>query len=87
MKFSVVITIDKSDVHAKGQGQRLKVKVPEVKTPLSRFRTVTLVWIHMWRWNDAQSLKLHRKGAILFFKVIYQILRSGFPQGLENLEK
>ena len=32
MKFSVVITIDKSDVHAKGRGQRSKVKVTEVKT-------------------------------------------------------
>ena len=31
MKFSV-ITIDKSDVHAKGEGQRSKVKVTEVKT-------------------------------------------------------
>ena len=30
MKFSGVITIDKSDVHAKGQGQRSKVKVTEV---------------------------------------------------------
>ena len=32
MKFSAVITIDKSDAHAKGQGQRSKVKVTEVKT-------------------------------------------------------
>ena len=32
MKFSGVITNDKSDVHAKGQGQRSKVKVTEVKT-------------------------------------------------------
>ena len=36
MKFSGVITNDKSDVHAKGQGQRSKVKVTEVKTQLSR---------------------------------------------------
>ena len=41
MKFSEVITIDRSDVHAKGQGQRSKVKVTEVMTPLSRFRTVS----------------------------------------------
>ena len=40
MKFSV-ITNDKSDVH--GKGQRSKVKVPEVKTQLSSFRTVTPV--------------------------------------------
>ena len=43
MKFSGVITNDESDVHAKGQGQRSKVKVTEVNTQLSRFRTVTPV--------------------------------------------
>ena len=43
MKFSGVITNDKSDVHAKGQGQRSKVKVTEVNTQLGRFRTVTQV--------------------------------------------
>ena len=32
MKFSGVITNDKSDVHAKGHGQRSKVKVTEVNT-------------------------------------------------------
>ena len=53
-----------------------KVKVTEVKTPLNRFRTVTLVWIHIWWWNDAHSLMLLRRGALLFFKVICQILRS-----------
>ena len=73
MKFSGVITNDRSDVHAKGQGQRSKVKVTEVNTQLSRFRTVTPVWIHIWWWNYAQSLML---GALLFFKVIRQILRS-----------
>ena len=56
MKFSGVITNDKSDVHAKGQGQRSKVKVTEVTTQLNRFRTVTPVWIHIWWWNDAYSL-------------------------------
>ena len=45
MKFSGVITSDRSDVHAKGQGQRSKVKVTEVTTQLYRFRTVTPVWI------------------------------------------
>ena len=38
MKFSGVIINDKSEVHAKGQGQRSKVKVTEVKTQLSRFQ-------------------------------------------------
>ena len=68
MKFSGVITIVKSDVHAKGQGQRSKVKVTEVNTQLSRFRTLTPVWIHIW--------KQHKRGALLFFKVIHQISRS-----------
>ena len=48
MKFSGVITSDRSNVHAKGQGQRSKVKVTEVTTQLYRFQTVTPVWIHVW---------------------------------------
>ena len=76
MKFSGVITNDQSKVHAKGQGQRSKVKVTEVTTQLHRFRTVTPVWIHIWWWNDAYSLMLLRRGALLFFKVIRQISRS-----------
>ena len=76
MKFSGVITSDRSDVHAKGQGQRSKVKVTEVTTQLNRFRTVTPVWIHIWWWNDAYSLIMLRRGALLFFKVIRQISRS-----------
>ena len=76
MKFSGVITNDQSKVHAKRQGQRSKVKVTEVTTQLNRFRTVTPVWIHIWWWNDAYSLTLLRRGALLFFKVIRQILRS-----------
>ena len=76
MKFSWIITSDRSDVHANGQGQRSKVKVTEVTTQLNRFRTVTPVWIHIWWWNDAYSLMLLRRGALLFFKVIRQISRS-----------
>ena len=76
MKFSGVITNDQSKVHAKGQGQRSKVKVTEVTTQLNRFRTVTPVWIHIWWWNDAYSLMLLRRGALLFLKVIRQISRS-----------
>ena len=70
MKFSGIITKDQGNVHAKGQGQRSKVKVTEVTTQLNRFRTVTPVWIHIWRWNDTYSLMLLRRGALLFFKVI-----------------
>ena len=76
MKFSGVITNDERKVHAKGQGQRSKVKVTEVTTQLNRFRTVTPVWIHKWWWNDAYSFMLLRRGALLFFKVIRQISRS-----------
>ena len=76
MKFSGVITNGQSKVHAKGQGQRSKVKVTEVTTQLKRFRTVTPVWIHIWWWNDAYSLMLLRRGALLFCKVIRQISRS-----------
>ena len=76
MKFSGIITSDRSDVHAKGQGQRSKVKVTEVTTQLYRFRTVTPVWIHIWWWNDAYSLIMVRGDALLFFKVIRQISRS-----------
>ena len=76
VKFSGVITTDQGKVHAKGQGQRSKVKVTEVTTQLNRFRTVTPVWIHIWWWNDTYSLMLLRRGALLFFKVIRQISRS-----------
>ena len=48
----------------------------QVKNQLSCFQTVTPVWIHIWQWDDAQSLMLLRRGALLFFKVIFQISRS-----------
>ena len=76
MIYSGVITMVKSDVHAKGQGQRSTVKVKEVNTQLSRFRTLTPVWIHIWQWNHAHSWKQHRRGVLLSFKVIRQISRS-----------
>ena len=56
--------------------QKVKVKVTEVNTQLSRFRTLTPVWIHIWQWNHAHSWKQQRRGALLFFKVIRQISRS-----------
>ena len=37
-----------------------------ILTQFGCFRTVTPVWIHQWLWNDAQSLKQHRGGALLF---------------------
>ena len=42
-----------------------------VLTQSGCFRTLTPVWIQWWLWNDAQSLKQHRRGALLFFKVIW----------------
>ena len=76
MKFSGVIASDRSDVCAKGQDQRSKIKVTEIKTQLSRFRTITLVLFHIWWWNHTQCLVLFRKCALLIFKVICQISRS-----------
>ena len=45
MKFSGVVTIDNRDIHAKGQNQRSKVKVTELKKmpQFGRFRAVTPV--------------------------------------------
>ena len=52
---------------------RSKVKVTEVNTQLNRFRTVTPVWIHIWWWNDAYSLMMLRRGALLFLAVTKQL--------------
>ena len=76
MEFPEVITSDRSDFHAKGQGQRLKVKVTEVKIQFSSFRTVTPVWIHIWWWNYVESFMLLSRDVLLIFKVIRQILSS-----------
>ena len=48
-----------------------------ILTQFGRFRTVTLVWIHQWLWNDAQSLRQHRRGAILFFNEMSSIKFQG----------
>ena len=55
------------------RGQRSR---SQVTTQLNRFRTVTPVWIHIWWWDDAYSLIMLRRAALLFFKVICQISRS-----------
>ena len=59
----------RSRSEVKGQGHRCQNK-------LSFFQTVTPDRIHIWWWNDAKSLMLFRRGALLFFKVIHQISRS-----------
>ena len=79
MKFSGVITIVNSDIHAKGQGQRSKVKVTEVNTQLSRFQTLTPIWIHIWQWNHAHSWEQHRTGALLFLAATKQLNEWYFP--------
>ena len=57
-----------------------KVKVRGKRSRSQRsqpnFWTVTPVWIQIWWWNDAYSLVLLRRGALLFFKVMRQIARS-----------
>ena len=63
------------------QGHPSNFKVTQDKkltilTQIERFRTVTWVLIYQWLSNDTQSLKQHRRGALLFFKIILQISRS-----------
>ena len=53
MELTGVITIDKRDVYANGQGQTTKVKVTEFKNPFTCFRTVTQTGFHWWLRNDA----------------------------------
>ena len=76
VKFSWVISNDRSNVRAKVQGQRSKVKVTDFKTPFSGFHTVTPVWINIWWWNDVRILMMLSSFALLFFNVIHQISRS-----------
>ena len=54
--------------------ERLKKSL--ILIEIGHFHTVAPVRIHRWLWNDVQSLKYHRRGALLFFKVICQISRS-----------
>ena len=64
---------DKSDVHVKGQVWRSKVKVIEIKT---NFATI---------WAFAKSLKMHRRGDLLFQNVIRQISRSHWTKNCQFL--
>ena len=48
MKYSGVITIDRSDVHAKGQGQTSNVKVTEVTTQLNRNTSLNSQMMMKW---------------------------------------
>ena len=60
-----------------------RLKKSSIFTQIGRFRTVTPVCIHRWPWNDAQNLKWHRRGSLLFFKVIHQISKT---RGTENCQ-
>ena len=57
------------------QGHPSNFKIVDLN-PNGRFRTVTPIWIHQWLRNDAQNLKWHGRGALLYFKIICQISRS-----------
>ena len=59
MKFSGVITKDKGKVHAKGQGQRSKVKVTEVTTPLNRFRCFSRSYVKFQGHTALKIVKFH----------------------------
>ena len=48
-------------------------------TRIKCFRTVTPVWIHWWLWNDAQSFKQHRRGALLFLAATKQLFEWFSP--------
>ena len=66
------------------QGRLSNFKVTQDKktlilTKIGRFRTVTPVWIHWWLWNDSQSLKRYRKGALSFLAATKQLYKWYFP--------
>ena len=74
---SGAIDTDRGNVHAKDQGQKSRSqRSKQILPQFEHVRAVTPVWIHIWLPNDAQSLKWHRKCALLFFKVICEISRS-----------
>ena len=44
-----------------------------ILTQIGGFWTVTAFWIYQWLWNDAQSLKQHRRGVLLFLAATKQL--------------
>ena len=67
------MSVQKVKVRGQRSGSR---RSKQILSQFGRFRTVTPAWFHRWLWNAAQGLKQHRRGALLFFKVIRQISRS-----------
>ena len=51
-----------------------------ILTQIEHFWTVTPVWINRRVWNDAQRLKRHARGSLLFSRAICQILRLHWPK-------
>ena len=45
----------------------MRDKKSQIFTRIERFQAVTQVWIQRWIGNDAQTLMLYRRGALLFF--------------------
>ena len=81
MKWCAKLEVAKKRCPIVFQGHPSNFRVTQLKkssnlTHFGSFRTVTPVWIHKWQPNDAQGLKWHWRGALLFFKVIRQISRS-----------
>ena len=86
MKFSRVFTIDRSDVHAKGQGERSRSHKPKQILPqFGCFLIITPVSIHRWLWNHAQSFKWCSKGAFLFSRSSIKF-QSHTVQKIDNLD-
>ena len=70
MKLLGLIT--KSDVFAKDDAQRLKIKVKRLKmTQFGYFRVLTPVWSHRKIRKDAEGFQLHRRGALMYLKVTH----------------
>ena len=71
---SGAIDTDRGNVHAKDQGQKSRSqRSKQILPQFEHVRTVTPVWIYIWQPNDAQSLKWHRKCALLFLAVTKQL--------------
>ena len=70
MEISWIITSYESGglqkVKVRSQRSRLQ-KSKQILSQHGPFQTVSPVWIQRWLRNDAQSLKGHRKGTLLFF--------------------
>ena len=73
MQFSGIITIDRSDVHAKGQDHTSEIKVTEVKTNFAtfgQFKASTAIE-EMRSWFSRSSVKFqgHRGQEIVVFYI------------------